>query len=174
MAVIAKWTMPKSVTEWEQKEAQKAFGKMLRAYVKWFVILGGAAAYIVYRFYREELSRLLAAMSAFAAFVPLHSATSVLALRKTRRTFSISDRGLSEHARGGLCAWDRIEAYLFADHPGVQGMRCLEFRIRHRRRWRRWPFDPALMEEAVLRAILSEHLPGRCWDGMPVEVIGPR
>jgi len=174
MAVIAKWTMPKSVTEWEQKEAQKALRQLLRAYVKWFVIIGGAAAYIVYRFYRDELSRLLAAMSALAAVLPFHAVASVLRFAKRGRTFSISDRGLSDHARGGLCPWDRIEAYLFTDHPGVQGMRCLEFRIRHRRRWRRWPFDPALMEEAVLRAILAEHLPGRCWDGMPREVIGPR
>jgi hypothetical protein len=171
MAVIAKWTMPKSAAEWEQQEARKALRKMLRTYVKWFIVLGGAAAYIVYRFYRDEFGRVLAAISAAAALFPAHLASSVVRLAKTGRTYSISDGGLRERARGQLWRWDRIEAYRFSDHPGVPGIRCLEFKIRHHRKWRRWPFDTALMEEAVLRAILAEYLPGRCWDGMPMEVV---
>lgn len=174
MAVIAKWTMPKQVMEWEQKEQQKALTRALRAYVKWFIILGGAAAFIVYKYFRDELSRVLAAMSAAAALLPLHTLSSFIGVAKRRGGFTISDKGLSESAGGGTLIWDRIEAYLFADHPGVPGIRRLEFKARHRAKWRKWAFDPALVDESALRKIMSDHLPGRCWDGMPRDLISRR
>ena len=170
MATIVKWTMPKSVTEWERKEAQKALRQMLRAYVKWFVILGGAAAYIVYRFYRQDLSRVLAAMSAAAPILPLHSLFAHVFRSRAGGTYSISDSHLTDGASRHSYRWTRLEAYRFMEHPGVPELRCLAFKLHGRREWKKWAFDPREMSEPVLREIMEARLPGRCWDGMPADV----
>lgn len=167
MAVIAKWAMPKSVTEWERKEAQKILRQMLRAYVKWFVILGGAAAYIVYRFYREDLSRVLAAMSAAAPILPLHSVLASVFRSRASGTYNISDSRLTDGASRRSYRWARLEGYRFMDHPGVPELRYLAFKLHGRREWKKWAFDPREMSEPVLREIMETHLPGRSWDGMP-------
>lgn len=168
MAAILKWKQPKAAVDRDVRRNLDLAKSMARRYVIWWVLLGGAALYIVYRLAPDMVLRVMLQMIVGALIFPAYIIALTVLSIKFDAAFRIDERGLMRlGGRSFQYNWQDVKGYAIRDDPELLGVRILKFKTRRSSKWRKWCYDPSEVDESTLRAILEEHLPGKCWDTTP-------
>ena len=166
MPVVVGWTEPAQATEWELRRKTAEFKKALKTFLKWTIPLAVIGIYIVYRFAYRYLDRAIDVLVVWVVVEGfMHLVAPRLRFSRSPEQYAVEPRGL----RGGQfrCRWRSVRVYRIVDHPELYGIRCLEFMAGPLKRWNRWSFDPAELDEARLRAVLYDYVPGKYSDYAP-------
>jgi hypothetical protein len=168
MPEVVGWTEPAQATEWELRRRTAEFKRALKIFLKWTVPLAVVGLYLIYRFayrYFDRAVDLVVVWVLIGGF--MHLVASKLRFSRGRARYALEPRGL----RGGQPAvrfrWGVMKAYRIVDHPELYGVRCFEFMAGRFPAWIRWSFDPTELDEARLRAVLYDYLPGKYSDYAP-------
>lgn len=168
MSALMEWTEPPEAAEWEQRRTTSQFKTALKTFLKWAIPVAILGVYLVYRLAPEKVDDAVAFLVGTVLIGGLiNLAARTLRAGRAPDRYSLQPKGLRVGRLGQLFQWGAVKAFRIADHPELRGVRCLEFTTQRAKGWVRWSFDPAELDEAKLRAVLDEYLPGKQSDYAP-------
>jgi hypothetical protein len=168
MATLLKWKQPKAVEQEEWCEAGPQMKQMLRCWFKWWIPLAPLTVYLVSRIDPTSTWRTAQCLAEGILVFPLWFYAMIRLQRLMSTWYEIGDKmivGRSGSSSRGY-RWSQVEAFRISSRDDLPGIRFFEFKVKGLKRWNRWGFNPSEVDESRLRAILDEHLPGKCWDNV--------
>jgi hypothetical protein len=164
MAVIFKWRQPKEAAEREWKELAAQLRQLARVWVKWTLIIFPPFLYVIYRISPDTTLRvakgLFMAEFGFPALFYLQMRVNELFGGR----YEIGEKGLYARTSGSsseFIRWRDIEAFCVLNDSNLPCLRVLEFKANRYKKWRKWNFDSATVDEMALISFLDRHLPGK-------------
>jgi hypothetical protein len=164
-----KWRQPKADEQLRRKRSADEFHRAIKICVITWVVGGIPTLYLIHMCVPEQFWVSAGCLAAVAVLFPVWLASFVHI--ESRAAYSLDGRRGAHRNTPPIrwYRWRRIEGYRLGDHPDVPGLRVLHLKIarvwfERGWGWARWAFDPAEVDESALRAMLEEHLPGKCWD----------
>jgi hypothetical protein len=168
VAVVLRWTKPSRVADWEWRRKKGEFGPLAWRFLRWSLPLALICVCLTHLFAPQHFRRAAMLAIGLPVFFLARLYSDGWVNSRSSNKYEVCETGL--RIGPGIPVryrWRDIEGYRLVDHPELQGIRGLSFKVNRFRRWRTWWFDPSELHEARLRAILEEHLPGKSWDKVP-------